>query len=120
MARFWAQLYVSVDSAFRAHPSDSSARVAARDTVYRRARQQLIAEWGPQLKTYSTRGLERMRLDNAALLARRIYSTDLDAFDMVWASQRGDLRATVLRIIELAKTRPKDPFGALRGSIPAQ
>lgn len=116
MARFWAQLYVSIDSAFRAHPTDSSARVVARDTVYHRARAQLIADWGPQLKTYSPRVLERMRLDNAALLARRIYSTDLDAFDMVWAAQRGDLRATIHRIIELAKSRPKDPFGALRDS----
>ena len=116
MARFWAQLYVSVDSAFRAHPSDSSARVAARDTVYRAARRRLIDEWGPLLKTINPRVLERMRLDNAALLARRIYSTDLDAFDAVWTAQRGDVRATVLRIIELAKSRPKDPFGALRDS----
>ena len=120
MARFWAQLYVSVDSGFRAHPSDSAARVAARDTIYRRARQQVIAEWGPRLKTISPRALERMRLDNAALLARRIYATDLDAFDAVWAAQRGDLRATVLRIIELAKSRPKDPFGALRDSTRVQ
>jgi predicted aminopeptidase len=116
MARFWAQLYVSIDSGFRAHPSDSSARVAARDSIYRRARRQLIDEWGPRLKTYSPRGLERVRLDNAALLAHRIYATDLDVFDAVWVSQRGNLRATVLRIIDLAKSRPKDPFGALRDS----
>ena len=107
---------MSIDSAFRAHPSDSSARVAARDTVYRAARRRLIDEWGPLLKTINSRVLERMRLDNAALLARRIYSTDLDAFDAVWTAQRGDVRATVLRIIELAKSRPKDPFGALRDS----
>ena len=51
----------------------------------------------------------------------RIASTrpDLDVFDAVWAAQRGDLRATVLRIIELAKSRPKDPFGALRDSTRA-
>ena len=119
MARFWAQLYVSIDSGFRAHPSDSSARVVARDTIYRRARRHLVDEWGPRLKTYSPRVLERIRLDNAALLAHRVYSTDLDAFDAVWAAQRGNLRATVLRIIDLAKSRPKDPFGALRDSATA-
>ncbi len=116
MARFWAQLYKSVDSAFRAHPSDSSARLLARDSIYVRARRQLVMEIGPQLKTISTRALERLRLDNAALLAHRIYSTDLDLFDAVWAAERGDLRATIARLIALAKSRPKDPFGALRDS----
>jgi predicted aminopeptidase len=117
LARFWAQLYVSVDSAFRAHPSDSLARVVARDTLYSRARRQLVEVWGPQLKTINPRALARLRLDNAALLAHRIYSTDLDVFDMVWAAHHGDLRATVLRIIALAKSQPKDPFGALRDSV---
>lgn len=116
MARFWARLYKSVDSAFRSHPSDSSARLVARDSLYRRARRQLVDEVGPQLKTISPRALERLRLDNAALLARRIYSTDLDLFDVVWAAQRGDLRATIARVIHLAESRPKDPFGALRDS----
>jgi predicted aminopeptidase len=116
MARFWAQLYKSVDSAFRAHPSDSAARLAARDSLYATARRRLVAEVGPQLKTINPRALEHLRLDNAALLAHRIYSTDLDVFDAVWASQNGDLRATIARVIFLAKSRPKDPFGALRDS----
>jgi predicted aminopeptidase len=116
MARFWAQLYARVDSAFRAHPSDSSARIVARDTLYARARRQLVDVWGPQLRTINPRALARIRLDNAALLAHRIYSTDLEVFDAVWAAQGGDLRLTVSRIIYLAKGRPKDPFGALRDS----
>jgi predicted aminopeptidase len=118
MAAFWAQLYRSVDSAFQAHPSDFSARLIARDSLYAKARRDLVADVGPKLKTINPRALERMRLDNAALLAHRIYSTDLDAFDAVWASENGDLRATIARIIALAKSRPKDPFGALRDSVP--
>jgi predicted aminopeptidase len=116
MARFWAQLYKSVDSAFRAHPSDSAARLVARDSLYARARERLVSDIGPQLKTINPRALQRLRLDNAALLAHRIYSTDLDLFDTVWATQNGDLRATIARVIQLAKSRPKDPFGALRDS----
>jgi len=119
LARFWAQLYKSVDSAFHALPTDSAARLVARDTLYAQARRRLVSEIGPQLKTINPRALERMRLDNAALLAHRIYSTDLDLFDVVWASQNGDLRATIARVIALAKSRPKDPFGALRDSSAA-
>ena len=55
-----------------------------------------------------------MRLDNAALLAHRLYATDLDLFDAIWVRNGGDLRETVVRIIQLAKTRPDDPFAALK------
>jgi predicted aminopeptidase len=114
LARYWARVYFSVDSAFRAHPADSLARVVARDTLYARARRLLVDSVGPQLKTYNTRSLARVRLDNAALLAHRIYDTDLDLFDQVWVIERGDLRRTVRRIIEVAKSDKKDPFRALR------
>jgi len=117
MARFWAQLYRQVDSAFKAHPSDSAARVNARDTLYARARHVLADSLGPQLKTIPTRALARIRLDNAALLAHRLYNTDLDLFDEIWVKEHGNLRATVRRIIELAKTDPKHPFGVLRSWV---
>jgi predicted aminopeptidase len=114
MAQFWARLYAEVDSGFRAHPSNSLARLAARDTLYARARRELVDVLGRQLRTIGPRALERVRLDNAALLAHRLYATDLDLFDEVWVRAHGDLRRTVPTIIEIAKSRPKDPFGALR------
>jgi predicted aminopeptidase len=121
MARFWERLYHTIDSTYKAHPGDDSAqvhaRIAARDTVYRHARTELVEVLGPQLRTIGPRVLERMRLDNAALMARRIYLTDLDLFDGVWIREAGDLRKTIDRIISLAKSKPKDPFGALRGWI---
>ncbi|HTJ22565.1 MAG TPA: aminopeptidase [Gemmatimonadaceae bacterium] len=117
MARFWAQLYRSVDSAFAAHPTDSLARIAARDTLYARARRALVDSLGPQLKTIPPQALGRIRLDNAALLAHRLYNTDLDLFDAVWVKENGNLRATVQRIIELAKRDRKHPFEPLRAWV---
>jgi predicted aminopeptidase len=116
LSAFWGRLYHRVDSAFKAHPNDSAARIAVRDTIYAHARRELVDDLGPQFRTIGPRTLERVRLDNAALLARRIYDTDLDLFDAVWMNAGRDLRRTVVRIIELAKSRPKDPFGALRDS----
>ena len=121
MARFWERLYHSIDSTYKAHPGADSARVreriAARDTVYRLARTELVEVLGPQLRTIGPRVLERMRLDNAALLARRIYLTDLDLFDAVWVREGRDLKKTISRVIALAKAKPKDPFGALRAWV---
>jgi predicted aminopeptidase len=114
LARFWGKLYHTVDSAFKAHPTDSLARLAARDTLYSRARRELVDSLGPQLRTISSRGLERVRLDNAALLAHRLYATDLDVFDALWAQQGGDLRRTVAEIISLAGKNEEQTFAALR------
>jgi predicted aminopeptidase len=121
MARFWERLYHSIDSTYKSHPGADSThvheRIAARDTVYRRARTELVEVLGPQLHTIGPRVLERMRLDNAALMARRIYLTDLDLFDAVWLRENQDLKKTIARLIELAKSKPKDPFGALRAWV---
>ena len=114
LARFWAQLYKEVDSAFKAHPTDSLARLASRDTLYARARHQLFDSVGPQLRTIPAAALVRVRLDNAALLAHRLYNTDLDLFDQVWAKENGDLRRTIPLVIDLAKMNSKDPFAGIR------
>ena len=114
LARFWAQLYRQVDSAFKSHPTDSLARLVARDTLYARARRQLVDSVGPELRTIPRKALERVRLDNAALLAHRLYNTDLDLFDQVWARENGDLRRTIQLVIDLAKQNPKDPFAGIR------
>ena len=118
MGAFWAALYARVDSAFKAHPGDEpkdvADRIAVRDSLYAEARQQLIHEIGPQLRAMSIRALERIRLDNAVLMSRRIYLTDLDAFDAVLTTNRGDLRKAIKAIIAAAKSNKDHPFHAVR------
>ena len=116
LARFWAQVIKSLDSAYAAHPGDAgrNARIAARDSVYLRARQGLVQTIAPQLKTINPRYAERVPLDNASLLARRIYASDLDVFDLVYLKEGKNLRRTIGRVITLAKSKPRTPFAALR------
>ena len=114
LARFWARVIKSLDSAYAAHPESKEARIAARDTVYSRARVALVGEIAPQLKTINPRYAERVPLDNASLLARRVYASDLDVFDQVYEKEGRDLKRTIGRVIALAKANPKAPFAALR------
>ncbi|MEA2765201.1 MAG: hypothetical protein QOK07_1605 [Gemmatimonadaceae bacterium] len=114
LARFWSSVIKSLDSAYAAHPDNKGARIAARDTVYLRARLALVQEIGPALKTIGPRYAERVPLDNASLLARRVYASDLDVFDQVYAREGRDLKRTIGRIIGLAKSNAKEPFAALR------
>jgi predicted aminopeptidase len=114
MGAFWTRLHATLDSAYRAHPTDSVARLFARDTVYARARRELVTAIAPAVRTIAADRLARVRLDNAALLARRIYLTDLELFDEVYARLGGDLRATIDTVIAVAKREKKDPYGGLR------
>ena len=118
LGRFWGSLYARVDSAFKAHPGDEPdavrARLAARDSLFRDARIVLVDSIAPSLKTVSPRAIERTRFDNAVLMSRRVYLTDLDQFDAVLRNHGGDLRATVVAIIAAAKDSRGKPFDALR------
>ena len=118
IGRFWASLYARVDSAFEALPGEEPARVAeriaVRDSIYARARVFLHDSIGPQLRTMKMGPLDRIKIDNAILMSRRVYLTDLDAFDAVLTRQGGDLRRAIEVIIEAAKSDRKHPYDALR------
>ncbi len=111
---FWTRLAASLDSAYGEHPDSKPARIEARDTVYARARRTLVSDIGPMLKTISPFYVQRVPLDNASLLARRVYAKDLDLFDQVFAREGRNLRRTIGRVIALAKSDKKNPYGALR------
>jgi predicted aminopeptidase len=119
LGQFWARLYARVDSAFRAHPGEEAGqvaeRLAARESLFADARSSLLHDIAPRLKTISIRAVERVRLDNAVLMSRRLYLTDLDAFDALLARNGGDLRRTVSGIIAAAKADvAKKPFAVVR------
>ncbi|HEX7545765.1 MAG TPA: aminopeptidase [Gemmatimonadaceae bacterium] len=101
LADVWERTFHSLDSAYRAHPGDSAraARYVARDTVYARARELLVDSVGPRLEAIDPRYAARVRLDNAALLARRIYATGLREFERVYESEGRDVRRSLERII---------------------
>ena len=121
LGRFWSWTYAMLDSAFRAHPGDDTAtrqtRLAARDSVFQLVRDSLTTVLPLRIHTIPAAALARARLDNAALLARRIYMTDLGNFDAVYERSGGDLRRAIAQIIQLARDNPGDPFGALRRSV---
>jgi predicted aminopeptidase len=116
LARFWGGLHRTLDSTFNAHPEpgQKARRLALRDSIFGAARRRLMYDVAPQLRTIAPRALERTRFDNAALLARRIYLTDVDLFDEIYAREHENLRATVRRVIDLARSDDDDPYGALR------
>jgi predicted aminopeptidase len=120
MGSFWGQLFKRVDSAFKAHPGDSNRtrRIAVRDTIYRAARDTLNNVLGPRFRVIGPRTLERIRINNAAVMARRVYLTDVDLFDAMWQKEGRNIRRTLDRVIAIAKAdEAKRPFAALRREL---
>lgn len=107
LAVFWGTLYRSLDSAFKAHPGDSlrARRIALRDSTYRVARRQLVDSVAATWLTIAPAYAERVRLDNSALLARRVYLTDLEAYERVHVELGLDLRRSIDALIARHRAR---------------
>ena len=116
---FWERVARSLDSAYRAWPGDSAARVTARDTVYARARVSLVDSVGPRLRGINPSYLSRIPLDNASLLARRVYAQRLDLFDSIWVRSDRDVKRTI-GAVRTAVRNATDPFAALERLIRPQ
>ncbi len=114
MARFWSALYASLDSAFTDHPGNRAARLVARDTIFAQARITLRTVIAPQLSTFDSTTLRRVRLNTASVLARRIYLTDVDLFERVLAREDGDIRRAIARLVALARSDRTAPYDAVR------
>lgn len=111
---FWTDLSERLEAAFEKHSDDSVKRLEVRQVIYDNARIQLRDSLMPLLTTYPERYHEFVRLDNAALLARRVYSMQLGLFDEVWEIENRDLKRTINRVISLARQGGKDPFAEVR------
>ncbi|HZI29029.1 MAG TPA: aminopeptidase [Gemmatimonadaceae bacterium] len=112
LGRFWEHTAKALDSAYAAWPNDSAARVVVRDSVYQRARRELVDSIGPLLRGVNVQALGRIQLDNASLLARRVYAQRLDLFDSVWVRNDRDVRRSIGAVRDAVRGVP-DPFAAL-------
>ena len=117
LGRFWSAVYGSVDSAFAAHMASKAERLAARDVVFAGARARFEREIEPTLPGYDPTKHVTLHLDNASLMSRRMYRTGLDDFDAIYEREGKRLPSAVARIIRLARSRPDDPYAAVRAYV---
>jgi predicted aminopeptidase len=100
----------------------AATRLAMRDTVFGQARSRWTTLYEPQLASDQFHGWARHAvLNNAALIARRIYYDRLDLFEAAYTRTGSDL-TTFVQAVKRAVEGKKDAYeavAALAGTAPA-
>jgi predicted aminopeptidase len=94
LSGYYADLGARLDSLYRG-TTDSVAVDSGRAELGRWARDQLRGPVGSRLRTYTIGSMAERPVNNARLVAARIYRTHLDWFEQWYERHGGDIRGTV-------------------------
>src|SRR5213083_2900555 len=110
---FYAELARRLDSAYAEGPT-GPALERTRATVVAWARTQLTGPVGQSLETYDWRWFARVPLNNAVVIAQRLYRMNLNLFEEVYLHSNADLKETIRAIQIRVFTQPgQDPYDEL-------
>src|SRR4051812_13716427 len=109
---FYAELARRLDSAY-AEPLSGERFEQVRTTLFGWAREQLRGTVGQSLETYDWRWFAQAPLNNAVVIAERLYRMNLNLFDEVYLQNNADIAETIRAIQIRVYTQPGDPYQAL-------
>jgi predicted aminopeptidase len=110
---FYAELARRLDSAYAGNLSGESLE-RARETLFGWAREQFRGPVGQSLETYDWRWFAQAPLNNAVIIAERLYRMDLNMFDEIYLQNNADIAETIRAIqIRVVTQADRDPYRAL-------
>jgi len=110
---FYAELARRLDSAYAADLA-GPALEHARTTLFGWARAQLTGPVGQSLETYDWRWFAAAPLNNAVVIAQRLYRMNLNLFDEIYLQNAADIVETIRAIEVRVFTQPdQDAYQAL-------
>ncbi|HXI64551.1 MAG TPA: aminopeptidase [Gemmatimonadales bacterium] len=111
--QLYAELARRLDSVYAAGPM-GTALERSRATIFGWARAQLTGAVGQSLETYDWRWYAKAPLNNAVVIAQRLYRMNLNQFEEVYLQSKADLREAIRAIQVRVFTDPgQDPYQAL-------
>jgi len=112
---FYAELARRLDSAYAETPAPTGDQLErTRTTLFGWARTQLTGPVGQSLETYDWRWFAQAPLNNAVVIAQRLYRMDLNLFDEIYLQSNADISETIRAIQIRVFTQPdRDPYRAL-------
>ena len=112
LSHFWSGLYEQLDQLYAPGIAGPALR-EERQRIFRLAGAELAGPVGKSLETISGPRMAERPINNAVVIAQRLYLTNLEAFDQRFAADRGDLRALVADVARRTRTAA-DPWAAVR------
>ena len=110
---FYAELARRLDSAYADTPTGERLE-RTRTVLFGWARTQLTGPVGQALETYDWRWFAQAPLNNAVVIAQRLYRMDLNLFDEIYLQSNADIAETIRAIQIRVFTQPdRDPYRAL-------
>src|SRR5207245_813475 len=109
---FYAELARRLDSAY-AEPLNGARLEQVRTALFGWARDQFRGPVGQSLETYDWRWFAQAPLNNAVIIAERLYRMNLNLFDEIYLQNNADIAETIRAIQIRVFTQPGDPYQAL-------
>jgi predicted aminopeptidase len=110
LGHFYRDLAATLDSLYRSN-ADSVSMSVGRDVIFARAKETLGGPMRGVITTYPIDWLLSQPLNNATVVAARVYRTKLGLFDRVLQANGGDVRLATRAIIDAVQAkRGIDPY----------
>jgi predicted aminopeptidase len=116
---FLSELVDELEALYGREDLTSEEKIAGRELIFSRAQVRFAQEVTPRLEVSGYGNFSRAELNNAYLIARRIYYRRLDLFEAVHQALGGELSQTIQTITAAARAQPRDPYGAIEALLPA-
>jgi predicted aminopeptidase len=108
LADFYGAVQNRLDALY-ASPLSRPVLEAGREEIFRQARDLLAGPLDRSLEAWSGSSLARRPLNNARLIAHRIYATGFDQMEQMYALAGGDLRMGIRQIALSVRRHPSLP-----------
>jgi predicted aminopeptidase len=113
---FLSDLVHRLEAVYARTELPDTTRLAMRDSVFRQARVRWSEQVEPALQSDQYHGWgQRAVLNNAALIARRIYYDRLELFEDAFRRTGSDLRAFMKDVVAAVHGHENDPYDAVAG-----
>lgn len=96
---------------------DRAGKLAARELAFAEAQRRFAAEVRPRLRVNAYASFTRDPLNNATLIARRIYYRRLELFEQVHRAHGGDFRGALAAIVRAVREERDDPYAAVEALV---
>ncbi|MEX2571013.1 MAG: aminopeptidase [Gemmatimonadota bacterium] len=113
---FLTELVDELEALYSREDLESEEKIRRREGIFARATERFENQIRPSLRVRGFGSFTQAPLNNASLIARRIYYRDLDLFEEVYRASGEELLVAVQRILEAARAEPEMPFEAV-GSL---